>query len=465
MRKVTIIVLSLLLAAAIISGIIIYKQYSNSRNALMAAEKEVSALTGKVNQLNQDKAVLEDRIRDAAERFEALKKVESELETRDALAKDLRAQWAGALSQVAALRQEVTKGVKEIEGLRGRLLELEKENREKERSLGEVVERLQRSERESEGNRKTIAHLRDELSLKDGLITKLEGRLSELAGKEVQRFEALKKVESELETRDALVKDLRAQWAGALSQVATLRQEVTKGVEEVEGLRGRLSDLEKENREKEGSLVDLRQKVQRSERESEGNRKIIADLRNELSSKEGLITKLEGRLSELSGKEVQLKTELSELKTAHDTMISSLRGQIQNKEVTISELREKLSITFVDRVLFDSGSATITQEGRGILAKVGEILKGVKAKKIRVIGHTDDRPIAAEYHYKFPSNWELSSSRAASVVRFFQKEIGFLPEEMEAVGRSFYEPVASNETQEGRALNRRVNIIIAPRAE
>jgi chemotaxis protein MotB len=346
MRKVTIIVLCLLLAAAIISGIIIYKQYSNSRNALMAAEKEVSALTGKVNQLNQEKAVFEDRIRDAAERFEALKKVESELETRDALAKDLRAQWAGALSQVAALRQEVAKGVKEIEGLRGQLLELGKENPEKERSL-----------------------------------------------------------------------------------------------------------------------VDLRQKVQRSERESEGNRKIIADLRNELSSKEGLISKLEGRLSGLAGKEFQLKTELSELKTAHDTMISSLRAQIQNKEVTISELREKLSITFVDRVLFDSGSATITQEGRGILAKVGEILKGVKGKKIRVIGHTDDRPIAAEYHYKFPSNWELSSSRAASVVRFFQKEISLLPEEMEAVGRSFYAPVASNETQEGRALNRRVNIIIAPRAE
>ena len=346
MRKASTIVLSLLLAAALIGSAILYRQYRGTKDALTVAEKEVSALAGKVGQLNQEKVVLADRAREAAESSETLK---------------------------------------------------------------------------------TVA--------------------------------------SELEARDALVKDLRAQWEGAQAQVATLRQEVTKGVEEVEGLRGQLSALKKENRDKEGSLVDLGQKLQGLERESEVNKKTIALLRDELSSKEGLVTKLQGRLSALQGEEVQLKTALSELKTAHDTMISRLRSQIQNKEVTISELREKLSITFVDRVLFEFGRATITPEGRGILAKVGEILKGVKSKTIRVIGHTDDRPIAAEYRYKFPSNWELSASRATSVVRFFQKETGLLPEDMEAVGRSFFESVASNDTIEGRALNRRVHIIIAPKVE
>ena len=346
MRKVSVIVLSLFLAAALISSLIFYRQYRSASDNLRVAGNEVSALTQKVDQLNQEKTASEGRIREAAE-----------------------------------------------------------------------------------------------------------------------CPQTLKKVASELETRDALVKDLRAQSAGKESQVATLTQQVAKGVEEAEGLKGRLSHLAKEIRDKDGLLADVGQKLQTSERESEGNMKTIALLKGELSSKDGLIAKLEGRLSDLKGEEVRIKTALSEVKTAHDAVISRLRSQIQNKEVTISELREKLSITFVDRVLFEFGSASITPEGRGILTKVGEILKGVTSKTIRVIGHTDDRPIAAEYRYKFPSNWELSTSRATSVVGFFQKEVGLLPEDMEAVGRSFYEPVASNETQEGRALNRRVNIIIAPKTE
>jgi chemotaxis protein MotB len=69
------------------------------------------------------------------------------------------------------------------------------------------------------------------------------------------------------------------------------------------------------------------------------------------------------------------------------------------------------------------------------------------------------------YRYKFPSNWELSAARAASVVNHLQNELGLDPANLEAVGRSFYEPIASNETQEGRAQNRRVNIIIAPKVE
>lgn len=346
MRKVSTVVLYLLLAAALVSSFILYRQYRSASDNLRVAGNEVSALTKKVDQLNQEKAASEGRIREAAE-----------------------------------------------------------------------------------------------------------------------CPETLKKVASELETRDALVKDLRSQSAGTQSQVVTLTQQVAKGVEEIEGLKGRLSHLEKEIGDKEGSLADVGQKLQTSERESEVNKKTIALLRDELSSKDGLIAKLEGRLSDIKGEEVRIKTALSEIKTAHDAVVSRLRGQIQNKEVTISKLWDKLSITFVDRVLFEFGRASITPEGRGILTKVGEILKGVKSKTIRVIGHTDDRPIAAEYRYKFPSNWELSSSRATSVVRFFQKESGLLPEDMEAVGRSLYEPVASNDTPEGRALNRRVNIIIAPRTE
>jgi chemotaxis protein MotB len=85
--------------------------------------------------------------------------------------------------------------------------------------------------------------------------------------------------------------------------------------------------------------------------------------------------------------------------------------------------------------------------------------------QISVIGHTDNRPIKGDYLYKFPSNWELSSARAAAVVRFFHGETGLDPKGFEVVGRSFYNPVASNETKEGRAKNRRVEVIIGPEME
>ena len=119
----------------------------------------------------------------------------------------------------------------------------------------------------------------------------------------------------------------------------------------------------------------------------------------------------------------------------------------------------------MDRILFDFGKASISPEGEEVLHHVGKILKEVEDRKIRVVGHTDDRPIHPGYRYKFPSNWELSSARASAVIHYFQEELGLDPTRLEAVGRSFYDPVVTNQTPEGRARNRRVEIIIAPELE
>jgi chemotaxis protein MotB len=156
------------------------------------------------------------------------------------------------------------------------------------------------------------------------------------------------------------------------------------------------------------------------------------------------------------------ESKIEGLRSTYESLISGLERQLKNKEMTIREFEEKLSITFVDKVLFDFGRATITPKGRGILRRVGNSLKKIHGMQISVIGHTDNRPIKGDYRYKFPSNWELSAARAAAVVRFFQGETGLDPKGFEVVGRSFYNPVASNETKEGRAKNRRVEVIIGP---
>ena len=174
----------------------------------------------------------------------------------------------------------------------------------------------------------------------------------------------------------------------------------------------------------------------------------------------------EKNLSEQDQKVAQLaEVQMKQMKSTHDALVSELKDQIQKQEVTIKESQESLSLNFVDRILFEFGKADLTPEGEKVLKKVGEALKNIKGKKIRVTGHTDNIPIRPDFMYKFPSNWELSSARAASVVRYFQEKIGLDPKEMEAIGRSFYQPEASNDTKEGRARNRRVEILIAPQME
>jgi chemotaxis protein MotB len=174
----------------------------------------------------------------------------------------------------------------------------------------------------------------------------------------------------------------------------------------------------------------------------------------------------EKRLLEQDKKVAELSdAQMKQMKTTHEALVSGLKEQIQKQEVTIKEFQESLSLNFIDRILFEFGKADLTPEGEKILKKVGEALKNIKDKKIRVSGHTDNIPIRPDYVQKFPSNWELSAARGATVVRYFQEKVGLDPKDMETVGRSFYQPVASNETKEGRAQNRRVEILIAPQME
>jgi chemotaxis protein MotB len=109
-----------------------------------------------------------------------------------------------------------------------------------------------------------------------------------------------------------------------------------------------------------------------------------------------------------------------------------------------------------DKLLFASGSATVQPLGRPLLRKVGQLLQAESQHAIRVRGFTDPLPI---HTAAFPSNWELSAGRAASVVRTFA-DAGVAPERMEAAGRAALDPLTTNTTAEGRARNRRVEVLL-----
>jgi chemotaxis protein MotB len=146
------------------------------------------------------------------------------------------------------------------------------------------------------------------------------------------------------------------------------------------------------------------------------------------------------------------------------------RQEEMTQEVTaaLGQERNVLSIVvdgnlqrfqFSDRLLFNLGEADLLPRGREVLRRVGEVLRRNvdRFQTAQVEGHTDVRPIRTP---RFPSNWELSSARATSVVRFFQDEVGFDPKVLSANGYAEYRPIATGDSEEAYAKNRRVELVL-----
>jgi len=129
--------------------------------------------------------------------------------------------------------------------------------------------------------------------------------------------------------------------------------------------------------------------------------------------------------------------------------------------VDVDITRWKVTIVPLAPVLFASGKATLRAQGKELLARLAEFLE-ISDVRVRISGHTDDRPIRTE---RFPSNWELSSARATAVMRYFVEEHGASPSRFSAVGYGPYRPVADNSTPADRARNRRVEIEFIQRVD
>lgn len=185
-------------------------------------------------------------------------------------------------------------------------------------------------------------------------------------------------------------------------------------------------------------------------------------LSNQVAQLEREVAQLEGELDkEKTTVEVQQR-EISDLAQQRQEIESNLKAQIANKDVRIQEIEGKLMVTFVDKILFDSGSVMVKPEGQEVILRLAESFKNKPNQMIVVQGHTDDVKIGGALIDKFPTNWELSAARATAVVRFLQEQGGIEPERLTASGFSFYKPVASNETEEGRKQNRRIEIMLVP---
>ncbi|WP_438961244.1 OmpA family protein [Nonlabens sp.] len=185
-----------------------------------------------------------------------------------------------------------------------------------------------------------------------------------------------------------------------------------------------------------------------------------------LSKKDAEI--LETSLERIKEKDLQIKT-LNDALTKKDsvtialvTSIKSSLGNVNDEDINVNVEKGVVFISISDKLLFSSGSDQISSNASNVLGKVGTILRDKVNMDVMIEGHTDSQPIASG---KFKDNWELSTARAASITRYLQENQDIDPARMTAAGRSFYVPIASNDTAEGRAKNRRTRIIILPKLD
>jgi len=267
-------------------------------------------------------------------------------------------------------------------------------------------------------------------------------------------------------------------------ELAALRSEQARlqGMKEVLDkqvitLQGERNDLEKARTELKLKNLSLEREVARLKEDNTELEKIlrakedtlsknIINLRAQISElekeNEDLKQSIDRLQSEAETLERQRQEEMNEMKSTYDDLLEGMKSEIEKGKITITQLKGKLKVNMLDEILFDSGKTTIKPEGVEVLERVGEILLNVKDRAINVEGYTDNVPIGPELARRYPTNWELSAARATNVARYLQEKIGIDPTLLSATGYGEYQPVASNEDEEGRARNRRIEIVLVP---
>jgi chemotaxis protein MotB len=146
----------------------------------------------------------------------------------------------------------------------------------------------------------------------------------------------------------------------------------------------------------------------------------------------------------------------------YERMVKNLETEVEKGSLKLQEAQGRLTVSVLDRIVFNAGRVEINPAGKSVLDKLGKLLKGISDKRIQVEGHTDNLPVRLTSSKRYRDNWELSTLRAAAVVRYLHENGGVDATLLSAAGYGPFQPVATNETPEGRRKNRRIEIVLTP---
>jgi chemotaxis protein MotB len=216
--------------------------------------------------------------------------------------------------------------------------------------------------------------------------------------------------------------------------------------------------------ELQNAIVALNNKMADLNKQIAGLSNQTGQLGQQNATQQNQLTEAQRKLQEQQARLQQLQTLLEQQRAASENlknkMSEALRGFSTN-ELTVTQKNGKVYVSLSESLLFPSGSAEVNPRGVDALSKLAAVLNLNSDVAITIEGHTDTVPI----HGRYKDNWELSTARANSIVRILVNNYKVDPKRVEAAGHSQYDPVDDNTTSDGRAKNRRTEIILSPKLE
>ena len=237
----------------------------------------------------------------------------------------------------------------------------------------------------------------------------------------------------------------------ALSRERVLNRNLGQQKDEIAKLKQQITDLMSDTTRLGQAIRDYRKSLYSNLSEQEKLNMLLKEKMEKLAEREATINKLQ---AEVDAQNARLQSLLNSVKDA-------LLG-FSSDELTVTEKNGNIYVAMSDKLLFESGSAQVNKQGKEALGKLAEVLKKQHDIDVFIEGHTDNKPIKT---VQFKDNWDLSVVRATSVVRILTKDYGVNPLQILPCGRGEFMPVDNNESVEGRAHNRRTEIIMAPKLD
>ena len=463
-------------------------QLDQERNRLQTA---ADALHGQVDDLRQQLASAKSELANADTRHASLQhekdQLAADLEGARLQGKELAGKLNTEQQAAAALREDKQNLLATTAGVQEELARAQKRHGDAESQFTKQltdrdreIDRLKQAAADRDALKGQVATINENLDAlkteaerhkqeRDRLATDLQQHQKQLSDRN-QEIDRLRQAAAD---RDALkgqvtalsndIEHHRQRAATVSGNLEALEAEAERLRQERDRLAADLNQHQDLLKAAEPKLASLNSTVSERDQELERLRQDQNRLQDLLKQEQDRLRQEAADKQRLEHERAAKEAEIQRLTKTHEDLTKSLKDDIEKGNITIKQVRDQLTINMVERVLFDSGKAEIKPAGIKVLKQVGDVLKHVADKQIRIEGHTDNVPIGPKIKDRFPTNWELSTARATSVIRYLIEDGGVDRKAISAGGYADTRPGASNENEDGRASNRRIEIVLYPK--
>jgi chemotaxis protein MotB len=245
---------------------------------------------------------------------------------------------------------------------------------------------------------------------------------------------------------------------------------------QLEATRGELSDSQKQTialadalEKEKAKVAELEQELEELKATLTATETLLADEKTKTAALQDELTSTVADKSKLAASTKELQKALKELKARkakaearvreYKHLLARFKKLIDSGKLEVKIMNGRMTLVLPTDILFASGSAELSKEGQAAIIEVAEVLKTIKKREFQVEGHTDNVPIANKQ--RFRNNWDLAASRAMVVVDTMI-DAGMSGKKLSAASYGMFRPVATNSTPEGKAKNRRIDIVVVP---